>query len=200
MTNIRLSPSGPEIKNSGGAPLAFGPGARLRLTEAVTTMGGSLAIPTTDPATAIISPDGFPAPDPEAALVLTLDSPKEALSYRAKLTIDFFSTSTNATGELVLYLDTSVDGGTTYTQRAANAHKVSRVVATDNPMARQAEVFLPLTLGSALGIDDDTPPASIKLRARAFAAAGSLFVDSVAAVTGASGLNGAIHLELEECF
>src|SRR6187549_359038 len=66
MTAIRLSPSGPVIGNTEGGPLSFGPGARLRLSEANSVMGGSLALPTVPD---VISPDGFGDID---AIVLTL--------------------------------------------------------------------------------------------------------------------------------
>ena len=66
MTDIRLSPSGPII----GKATSPGPGARLRLTEATSVMGGSQAIPSVPD---VISPDGFAVPNP---LVLTLDAPK----------------------------------------------------------------------------------------------------------------------------
>jgi hypothetical protein len=190
---IRLSPSGPIIGKAGSG----GAGARLRLTEATSTMGGSQAIPTTPD---VIGPDGFGAP---AALVLTLDAPKEKLNYRATLSLDVVNTSTNEGGEVVLYLDVSLDGGLNYTNRAKNVHIINSTV-TDTE-GRSMEVWLPLTLGSVLGISDATPPPSIKLRARANQVGGpaTLFVNSPATSSGGSppvsGLNGSIHMELEEC-
>ena len=191
-STIRLSPSGPVIGKAGSP----GPGARLRLTEATTTMGGSQTIPTVPD---VIGPDGFGAP---AALVLTLDAPKEALHYRANLALDVIDTATNPGGEVVLYLDVSVDGGTTYTNRAKNAHVVN--AGFGNVEGRQMQVWLPLTLGSALGVSDTTPPPSIKLRARANRVLGDdgVAVSSVATSGGGApvaALNGTIHLELEEC-
>jgi hypothetical protein len=72
-------------------------------------MGGSQSIPSTRD---VISPDGFGNP---AALVLTLDAPKQALHYRANLSLDVINSATSPGGEVVLYLDVSVDGGTTFT-------------------------------------------------------------------------------------
>jgi len=189
---IRLSPSGPIIGKAGSS----GAGARVRLTEATSVMGGSQAIPT---APDVIGPDGFGAP---AAIVLTLDAPKEALHYRANLALDVINGSTNVGGEVVLWLDVSIDGGASYTNRARNAHIInSSDTATEG---RQMQVWLPLTLGSALGISDATPPASIKLRARANQVLGSsaLAVSSLATSDGTfpiTGLSGTIHMELEEC-
>jgi hypothetical protein len=197
---IRLAPSGPPILNSAGGPLGFGPGARLRLTEACSVMGGSQAIPTVPD---VIAPDGFGATD---AIVLTLDSPKEGLNYRANICLDVLNTSTNAEGEVVLYLDVSIDSGATYTNRAKNVHLIGPLEGS-GAQARSAQVWLPLITGAALGVVDATPPASIKLRARAQAVAqgvpGSLLVSSLATSDGGSpvsGLNGTIHMELEECF
>jgi hypothetical protein len=159
-------------------------------------MGGSQAIPTTPD---VIGPDGFGAP---AALVLTLDAPKEKLSYRANLSLDVINTSTNEGGEVVLYLDVSLDGGTTFTNRAKNVHTINSTVT--DVEGRPMQVWLPLTLGSALGISDATPPASIKLRARANQVTGpsSVSVSSSSSSAGSppvTGLNGSIHMELEEC-
>ena len=189
---IRLSPSGPII----GKANSLGPGARLRLTEATSVMGGSQSIPTVPD---VIGPDGFGAP---AALVLTLDAPKQALHYRANLALDVINTETNPGGEVVLYLEVSIDGGTTFTNRAKNAHVIDG--KTSDAEGRQMQVWLPLTLGSDLGISDATPPGSIKLRARANRVVGSssLLVSSLGTSHGdssVSGLNGSIHMELEEC-
>lgn len=189
---IRLSPSGPII----GKGTSSGPGARIRLTEAVSVMGGSQAIPTVPD---VIGPDGFGAP---AALVLTLDAPKEKLSYRANLSLDVINSSTGDAGEVVLYLDVSLDGGANFVNRAKNAHSIDTTYF--HAEARPMQVWLPLTLGSALGISDATPPPSIKLRARAQRVLGSesLMVNSQATSGGGSPiteLNGTIHMELEEC-
>lgn len=189
---IRLSPSGPVI----GKASSPGPGARLRLTEATSVMGGSQAIPTVPD---VISPQGFGG---LPALVLTLDAPKETLQYRANLSLDVIDSATSPGGEVVLYLDVSIDGGTTYTNRAANAHVINST--TTAVEGRSMQVWLPLTLGSALGISDATPPANIKLRARANQVLGSseLAVNSLDTSDGSTrviGLNGTIHMELEEC-
>jgi hypothetical protein len=189
---IRLSPSGPII----GKASSPGPGARLRLTEATSPMGGSQSIPSTPE---VISAAGFFSSPP---LLLTLDAPKAGLLYRANLALDVINTSTNEGGEVVLYLDVSLDGGTTFTTRAKNAHVINS--SETDVEARQMQVWFPLTLGTDLGINDATPPPSIKLRARAQRVVGSpaLLVSSLATSDGGapvSGLNGTIHLELEEC-
>jgi hypothetical protein len=66
------------------------------------------------------------------------------------------------------------------------------------------QVWLPLTLGSSLGISDAIPPPSIKLRARVNQTIGSSAVEvNSHSVSGGdspvSELNGTIHMELEEC-
>jgi hypothetical protein len=200
-TGIRLSPSGPVIANSDGGPLNAGPGMRLRLAEGQSTMGGSLAVPAVAD---VISAAGFGNP---TAFSLTLDSPKAGLRYRAKLSLDLINVTTSVEAEVVLYLDTSIDGGTVYTNRAKCCHVVSPGSTSHaTPQgARSADVYIPMTLGSALGIDDSTPPASIKLRARAsmpLGVLGDVVVSSASASGGTSvtGLQGTIHMELEECF
>lgn len=202
---VRYSPSGSLINNDQGNPLTFGPGARLRLTEAQSSMGGSLAVPA-DPNAGLISPDGFGDTD---ALVLTLNAPKQGYQYRARLSLDVANTSTNVGAEVVLYLDTSVDGGATYTNRAKSAHVIDALneAGATTEEARSMDVYLPLILGSSLGVDDSEPTETIKLRARANLPVGTegvVFVSALATSGGGggavSGLNGTIHMELEECF
>ena len=192
-STIRLSPSGPVIgKGTSPSP---GPGARIRLTEATSVMGGSQAIPTNP---GDISPNGFGAGNP---LVLTLDAPKATLQYRANLSLDVVNTATSPGGEVLLYLDVSVDGGESFINRAVNAHIINST-HTDVE-GRQMQIWLPLTLGSALGMSDAPPPPSIKLRARA----NQVFPSTLVAVNSLStsdgnpvtGLSGTIHMELEEC-
>ncbi len=204
---IRLSPSGPPITNPGGGSFTPGPGARIRLTEAVSTMGGSQTIPTSPD---LICPDGFGQVD---AITLTLPTPDQNLEYRANIALDIVNTSTNVEGEVVLFLDVSVDGGLTYTNRAKNSHAIaaqdSNTVGTNG--ARSIQLWLPLSTGGALGINNATPAPSIKLRARAqstvlSAGSSAVLVDSRATSAGSAppaavtGLNGTIHMELEECF
>lgn len=195
---IRQSPSGPVIANSGGAPIDFGPGARLRLTEANSIMGGSQQVPTDTPEE--ISADGFGQNNP---LALTLNAPKAALQYRAKILLDITNDSTNTTGEVIVYLDTSIDGGTIYTERVKNSHFVGHT--TDGlPQTRQVELHLPLILGTSLGVDDSVPTPTLKLRARAMqtGAEETMAVSSLgtSGTGGITGLAGSIHMELEECF
>lgn len=203
MTQIRLSPSGPVIGNAQDAPLDFGPGARLRLAEALSTIGGTTTIPgTASQDTAVLSALGFPNPDPFAPITVTLDNPKEGYQYRAKITLDVANVDASIIGEIVIALDTSIDGGTTWEEQTKTGHYVSVDTEEDSTGgARTIIGWLPLTLGSALGLDDDTPAPSIQVRARVFNdALGVCRVNSPATFSGVSGLQGSIHFELEECF
>jgi len=198
MTQIRLSPSGQPIANQFGGPLDFGSGARLRLVESNITMTGTTAIPAVAD---VICPDGFGQTD---ALVLTLPNPKEFLNYRANLALDIINTSTNNEGQVALYLDVSIDGGATYTNRAKNVHLIPPGGAAT--AARQAQVWMVMFAGATLGILDSTPAPSVKLRARAsmpVGTAGTVEVSSLGTSGGGTPvtlLNGTIHMELEECF
>lgn len=190
--DIRLSPSGPVIAT-------MAEGARLRLTETNGTMGGeSVVIPTVPD---LICPDGFGETD---AYTLQLGSPKEGLEYRAKLALDVNNFSTDSVGTVFLYLDTSVDGGVTWTNRVVNSHQVDFEASGTHTPARMIEIWMPLTLGTSLGVDEAVPTPNLRLRARA-AANASLAMEVYApasATLGAgtvTGLAGTIHLELEEC-
>jgi hypothetical protein len=201
MTAIRLSPSGPVISNAGGGPYDPGAGARLRMVELVSTMSGNEAVPTTL-AAAVICSDGFEGDDP---LVLTLANPKEGLQYRAELRLDLFNITTSHNAIVVLYLESSVDGGSTWTERAKNAHVVQPqlgVGSEDNGQGREASVAMVLDAGADLGVVDGTT-SSIRVRALAKLTTGSqtdVSVSSLASTTGQANLNGTIHMQLEECF
>lgn len=191
---IRYSPSGAVIATMDS-------GARLRLVEANSTMGGSLAVPAVAD---VISPDGFGDVD---ALVLTLQTPKESCKYRAELSLDVYNTATNVEAEIVLYLDTSVDGGTVWTNRCKTSHLIDALneAGATTKEARSVQANLVLISGESLGVDDSVPTASIKLRARASLPLGtgaSVLVSSLASSGGGTpvtGLEGTIHMSFEEC-
>lgn len=196
---VRYSPSGAVISNSGGGPFAPGAGARLRLVEANSTMGGSLAVPVTP---TIISPAGFLD---TSAIVLTLGLPDPGLKYRANLSLDVQNPTTIVEAQVVLYLDTSIDGGTTWVNQVKMMHVVVGTSSVKN--ARNCAVYMPLTPGSDLGIvGAPTPTSTLKLRARAgmpLGTLGDLLVNAPATSSGGSpitGLAGTIHMELEEAF
>jgi hypothetical protein len=186
---IRLSPSGPVIGDAGA-------GFRLQLKETQYAMGGTQAIPA-DPAT--LSSLGMGS----APNTLTILKPSKTHRYRAELELDVTNSSTNVGGQVVLYLDYSIDGGTSFTNRVANVHLVHSTSGASDVEARQIAVHMPLTTGEELGVTDDTP--SLILRARAnlpVGTAGSVLVNSLATSGGGTpvaGLNGTIHMELEEC-
>jgi hypothetical protein len=211
-TPMRLSPSGPVITNEQGAPLSFGPGARVRLTETVSTMEGSTAIPECPQ---VISAEGFGSSN---AITLVLDTPNSQLRYRANMSLDLASRSTLGGGLVVLYLDTSVDAGANFTNQVKNSHQINTGINASEsltpPEARQAQIWMPLISGNSLGVsaNANSPSPSLQLRARAqlisgasgivevfshSSEAGDGFGDCSEAVTG---MNGTIHLELEECF
>jgi hypothetical protein len=203
MTAIRLSPSGPVIANSTGGQFDPGHGARLRLDELQSTMsptgGGSGAVPTSQ---SVIASDGFGGAAP---LSLSFASPKEGLKYRADLRLDLFNVSTSHNAVVVLFLETSIDGGSNWTTRSKSAHVIQPqlgVGAEDNGQARQASLSLELTPGSSLGVVDGTT-TTIRFRPSAQLTTGSLGDVEVSSLTSdgsVSGLDGTIHMMIEECF
>lgn len=193
---VRLSPSGPVIENANGGPLTPGSGMRLRLTETQFTMTGSLSVPA---AADTVGPAGFGA---SSQATLTLLEPNAGLHYRATVELDVINTSTNTDGEVVLYLDTSTDGGTTWTNRVKTMHIAAKAGGDATNGAVRASCRLLLTEGGSLGIDDDHK-ASIKLRARAqlpVGAPANTLVNSAATSGAVTGLSGSVYLSLEECF
>lgn len=190
---FRYSPSGAVLAT-------FNTGARLRLAEATTPMGGTVAVPY--PAQ-VIGAGGFGSNPP---LRVALSKPKAALRYRARLALDLINVSTSSQGGVVLYLDTSIDGGTVWSTPAKNAHYINASLANSHIEGRFVECLMSMTLGSALGINDASPPADLILRARAelcLGIVGDIEVSSPSTSPGGSpvtGLTGSLHLELEECF
>lgn len=192
---IRYSPSGAIIAT-------LDTGARLRLAEATTPMTGTVDVPF--PA-GVIGAGGFGANPP---LRVALTRPKATLRYRAKLSLDLTNVSTSNQGGVTLYLDTSLDGGGTWTNQAKNFHYVNANQGPDQSSyieGRYAECLMSMKLGSALGIDDSSPPADVMVRSRAelsLGVVGNVQVSSLATSPGGSpvtGLTGTLHLEIEEC-
>jgi len=194
---VRYSPSGAVLVNANGGPFTPGTGARLRLAERNNTMTGTLAVPGTAD---FISAGGFGQPKIQTVLNL----PKAGLRYRAKMRLDLVSNSSNVSAEVVLFLDTSVDGGTVFTNRAKVAHVFQNANSAGGGMGGQGcEIYLPLTQGLDLGVDDSVPTADIFLVGRAqltVGTAGSVVVAAAATSGAVTGLDGSIHFELEECF
>jgi len=188
---IRLSPSGPVITE-------IGIGALLRMHEAQGVMVGNLVLPITTPG--VICYDGFTAAS--VPLRANLDLPKVDRYYGAELRLDLWNQTTNVLGSVVLYLDTSVDGGSTWSNRVANGHKVLPQIGADaarSGTARECTLRLPMTLGNSLGVVAGS--AGLQVRARALCvAADTVLVDSLGTVAGVSGLVGTMHIELEEYF
>lgn len=188
---IRLSPSGPVITE-------IGDGMRTRFAEAQGVMTGDLVLPITTPG--VVCYDGFTLAT--TPLRANLNLPKVDRYYGAEVRLDLWNQTTNVLGSVVLYLDTSVDGGTTWTNRVANGHKVLPQIGADaarSGTAREATLRLPLTLGNSLGVLSAS--AGLQVRARALCiAAATVLVDSLGTVAGVANLVGTMHIELEECF
>jgi hypothetical protein len=121
--------------------------------------------------------------------------PGPGLEYRATLACDVVNTSTNTEGVVEMFLDASIDGGA-YVNLYHNEHVIAAVhpSLTGIQEARQCQIWMPLTTGSAFGVL--TTSTSVKLRARLKTNGGVLAVSSLPG----SGNTGSIHLELEECF
>lgn len=196
---LRLAPSGPDISNDAGGGLVFGKGARLRLEENGGVIGdGSVPVPTL---AATVTLDGFGS---GTEIILTMGAPKSGLFYRARATTDVICTNTNTAAEVQVFLDTSIDGGTTWVNRQSNSHHVSAAtdLTTDVSGARQVELNMESLAGSTLGVAADGTTASLKLRVRMACPtnpAVELYSPSTPA-PGAANSAGTFHVQLEELF
>lgn len=191
---IRLSPSGPIISNPGGAPLTPSTGARLRLAEATTTVGSANSVPTA--ANYAASQAIGVAIGSGPALTVSLTAPNVANNYRATALLDVTNPTTNALGTVQLYLETSFDGGATWSEQASNQHNIFG--STNGGQSRQIRVDLPLRTGASLGMAPGAPSITIRAKIGATVGGGLLTVPS--GDTGDAASKGTVLLQLEEMF
>jgi hypothetical protein len=183
---LRLSPSGPVIGEVGN-------GFRLRFGDHQATMTGSLAVPT---AKSPVCADGFGGAGP---IVMAFPAPKAEHMYRAEFRLDLLNTTTSHTDQVVLFIETSIDGGA-WTVRSKNAHVVNSAgVANSVPQARECSVSLPLTLGADLGVLPDSTEIEFRVSAQLTSGTETDVEVSTLATSGSvSGLNGTLYYQIEE--
>lgn len=188
---LRLPPSGPPITNPSGGGLEFGPGARLRMTEFGSVIGdGSEPLPTLAAAVTLTGFTGDP-------LVLSFTNPKPNLYYRAETHAALICSTTNALADAQLFLDTSIDGGATWTNRASNTHKIINNIPGGQV---QAQLDLTKLLGSALGVGVTTAELLLRVRmASTLNPAVELYGPDTPA-PGAANSKGTFYFKLEELF
>jgi len=188
---LRQSPSGPLVENAGGGGLEFGPGARLRMTEFGSKIGdGSEPLPTLAAAVTLTGFTGDP-------LVLSFTNPKPNLYYRSETHCSLVCTDTNTDAQAELFLDTSVDGGATWTNRASTT-----TLVVSNIPGGQTFVQLDQTklLGSDLGVTVTTAELLLRVRmASTLNPIVELFGPSTPA-PGAANSKGTFYFKLEELF
>lgn len=175
---IRLSPSGPVI---GGAatPYAPGPGARLRLTEAQCTIGGTLTV--TAPVTI--------APTLGDVFQVTLPNGNALLEYRGTIVCDVVNTDATSVAFCELYLESSTDASH-WVEVGSNSHDVGEAAG------RQVRLDVALTVGGNFGVQTGLP---VTLRAKIGASSGSLKISSPVTPGGDLNSRGTVLLQLEEC-
>ncbi len=184
---IRLSPSGPVIANAAGGPFAPGPGARVRLVEATTTIAGTsgvLLIPSTP--TEIANPPGT------TNFRVQLPDPNSALEYRATIICDVLNPTTNANASVELYIDTSSDAGSTWHEQVSNSHLVGF------SGARQIRCDMPLRPGANVNAVSGAPAVLVRARIGASSGGGVVMIESAGTPGQVDGV-GTCLLQLEEC-
>jgi hypothetical protein len=151
MTTLRLSPSGPDVANSGGGEFDPGTGARLRLAEAVSTVGSTTNVITTVDQVIGVQLAAAPVPG-DSPMSTNLLLPSPAKNYRATLCCDAMSSLTNANITLTIGIQTSPDG-TTWTTKVQNEHWLGFAAGnTGADNARHCRLDLTLRSGAALGV------------------------------------------------
>lgn len=191
---IRLSPSGPDVENSDGGGFDPGNGARLRLSEATTTVGTTTGVITTIAKVIGVNCSAAPVPT-DFPMTASLTLPAENKRYRAELECDVMSTLTNANILVTLTLQTSPDG-TTWTDYVHNEHTIGFANNNTAGGARNVKLIAPMVLGSSFNVTDGQ--ASLQVRGTIKADVAGAFVNhpNGNAETG----TGAGHILLEELF
>ncbi len=188
---LRLAPSGPEIANSGGGGLEFGPGARLRMTEFGSVIGdGSEPLPTLAAAVTLTGFTGDP-------LVLAFTNPKPNLYYRAETHCALICNTTLALADAQLFLDTSIDGGTTWTNRASSTHKIINNIPGGEVYAQLDATKM---LGSSLGITPTTAELLLRVRMASTLNPQVELYGPDTPAPGAANSKGSFYFKLEELF
>ena len=192
---IRLSPSGPIVGNTTGGQYSPGPGARIRLVQGHTTVSATTQIPTTPATGTVIGPTLGGA----VSITQQLDNPQPGAQYRAQIKCNLANQATTD-GVVTLFLDTSTDGAA-WTEAASNQHHVTGGTLAAGQVgtgSRMAELELPLTLGSSIGVTSNPPSPTLYVRARILGTNNlTALCLLVSDATDAAGV-GTIVLELEE--
>lgn len=175
-TPIRLSPSGPTLKNADGGILGFGSGARLRKVKDVQAY--------TSPAPL----DATPVVLPNA---VALSTPDAGYKYDARVEFDVQNASAGP-GVLNVALQSSVDAGASWTTRATAQVPVGGNSDGTLDCQHVALEFPSFLTGAALGVTTGATP----LQVRATVAAPSGANITIVSV----GTNGTLALSLEELF
>jgi hypothetical protein len=196
MTAIRLAPSGPDVANSSGGEFDPGTGARLRLAEAVTTVGSTTGVITTVDQVIGVQLAAAPVPG-DSPMSASLLAPTPAKNYRATLNCDVMSSLTNANVKVTIGIQTSPDG-TTWTTKVQNEHWLGLVAGnTGAGNARQCQLDLTLRSGTALGVVAGDAQLAVRGIIKADVAGAFLAHPNG---SGAEGGVGNCHVTLEELF
>lgn len=186
---LRYSPSGGIVQNDEGAPLAPGNGMLLRLAETYTPIGGTLQITTTPQTLGTVLDGG-------TVLVETLADPSPDLRYRASLSIDVGNSHTSTPGDVVLFIDSSVDG-VSWVNQVNNAHAVG-----PNDGSMHCRLDMTMRLGSDLtgGMPAAAPSLRVRGRIALVAAVTGVEVDSRSSTGSYDDFVGTCLLQLSEHF
>lgn len=196
MVNVRVSPSGPDLENSGGAPFDPGAGARLRLAEAVSTVGSTSNVITT--VAQVIGVALSAAPTPEfGPMVTSLTLPSATKNYRAELSCDVMSDLTNADLKVTLGIQVSPDE-VTWTDLVSNEHTLGFNAAdTDGGGARSMKLVATLRPGTLFDVTNGDAKLAVRGTIKASAEGAQL---AHATGSGDEAGVGSCHILLEEMF
>ncbi len=195
-TAIRLAPSGPDIANDSGGAFDPGAGARLRLNEAVSTVGSTTGAITTIDQVLGVQLAAAPVPA-QFPMTTSLAGPSTKKNYRATLNCDVMTELTNANVVVTLGIQTSPDG-VVWTTKVQNEHFVGFVTGnTGAGNARQCQLDLTIRSGTALGVVDGD--AVLAVRGIIKGDTAGTFVAHPNGSGDETGV-GSCHISLEELF
>lgn len=191
---MRQATSGGIIKNSEQGTLEPGRGMMMRLAEGLTTIGGDLQISTTPQTLGSQLGAG-------TVLVQSLTRPQPGRYYRATVCIDVTNNNTTSVAEVVLQLETSVDGAP-FAVEVQNLHLVNAGsgAAGNVDNGRHCRLDMVLRLGSDLGVGENAEVLQVRAKIALVAAVVGCEVDSRETSAGYDDAVGTCLLQLSEHF
>lgn len=190
---LRQPPSGFIVKNEHGGTLIPAEGMPMRMHEGAVTIGGNLAI-TDVPKTLGTTLNG-------TGLTQSLVNPRPNRYYRATVCVDVSNSNPDEGAQVVLFLQTSVDGSD-FVTRAKNIHFVGAGSGDTGEIdnGRHCRLDMVMALGSDFDVEEDSEVLQVRAQIALVGNVDGVEVDSRASSGPYNDAQGTCWLQLTELF